>query len=327
MKKTNKVTEIKATAAQETVDTQNRELAWDQMINSIQHVGREKYVWIPMELLYVDDTIQRIDDYSKSKVEQLASEWDDNLCDPIQVSVHPEEKRCSIINGMHRYLAASIKGMRGLSARLLELSSDPEERIIQEATIFVMQYENSERLTVMQRHKANVKRGIYENVVLDRVINMAQFKGEITLKTSTRRGISTKDKTLLAPSPVLSAIRKYGEEFIVDVFTVLCNSRWNITNRGLNSCSVNAIIGVLSLYPEHRKQIVEILPNYLKNITPDVMDFEATKAYGKRKENERRILYLEDQICDYLGIDRTYLVKDVLEREKGHIERFNNSVA
>lgn len=84
MRKANKVTEMKA-AGQEQMEVTKRDLAWDQMLNSVQHVGKEKYVWVPMDLLYVDESIQRIDDYSKAKVQQLAMEWDDNLCDPIQV--------------------------------------------------------------------------------------------------------------------------------------------------------------------------------------------------------------------------------------------------
>lgn len=326
MRKTNKVTEMKTTN-QEQMEISKKDLAWDQMLNSVQHVGKEKYVWVPMDLLYVDESIQRIDDYSKAKVQQLAMEWDDNLCDPIQVSIHPEEKKCSIINGMHRYLAANIKGMSGLTARLLELSSNPEERIVQEATIFVMQYENTERLSIMQRHKANVKRGVFENVALERIVNMPEFKDEIYLKKGDRRGVSTKDKVLVAPAPILNAIKKYGEAFAIDVFTVLRDARWNIAKRGLNSTSINAVIGVLSLHPQYRKQIVEILPKYMKNITPDIMDFEATKAYGSRRIFERRILYLEDQVCDYLGIDRIYLLKEVAKRENGNLERFKTPAA
>ena len=142
-----------------------REALFQLTLSNVQKIGNKHFVSVPLSLLFVDEAFQRMDDSSPRVINRLVENWDDNKMDALRVSPHYETNNFSIIDGFHRYTAASEKGIQNLTVEVLQgLSSDVQERLVQEATIFATQNDESESLTIVQKHKANVLRGIQDTL-------------------------------------------------------------------------------------------------------------------------------------------------------------------
>ena len=75
---------------------------FEGVMNNAQKIGNKYFACIYTCLLASDTTYQRDDDVNPRKLKKLADNWEDDLCDPIQVSPHPEENKFYVYEGMHR---------------------------------------------------------------------------------------------------------------------------------------------------------------------------------------------------------------------------------
>lgn len=275
------------------------------MANTIP-VGNKRYANIltDEDVIFADKRIQRDNDTSraKKKIRNLAENWDINKMDALKVVPHPEEHRFSLVDGYHRLSAAIINGEKSLVCEIITgLSDDPEERIIQEATLFATQNDEVDVLAPIERHKANVLRGIPENVIIDELCN----KYGIALKKNPSHGRTQVGQ--LAGFTMALQITKTAEKEIIDkTFYVLCESRWNISKLGLSSNAIHMVANILKLHPEYRDEICSLLIKEFTPIEPEQCFSNAYSKYPARKEKERNLLYLEDVVCENLGITRVY---------------------
>lgn len=269
--------------------------------SNIQSVGNKKYVYIPMELMFIDERYQRETMSSKLKIKNLANKWNDAKMDSLKVSIHPEEKRFAIIDGMHRFKAAEIIGKSALNCEVIELSTDPEERLVQEATLFATQMDEVDSLTPVEKHKANCLRGVTENVILQEVLN----KYDIPLKTNPSHG-KVKTGHLAGFTTALDISKKAGKNRLDNIFEVITKARWDIASKGMNTWVLHSINAMFALHPEHESEIKEKLIEMFRPIEPEKFFASAMDKYPERKERERLVLYLEDNICSALNIQRVY---------------------
>lgn len=291
------------TKLQEQMKKKNaRKQLWDLTMSNIQKVGGKHYVFAPMELLFVDERFQRVDENSKGKVGQLIRNWDSNKMDSLKGSVHTEELRISIIDGYHRVMAALALGLPGLEIEILQdLPENPEERLVKEATYFATQGDEVSKLTPVQKHKANVLRGVTENVIVNELIDQYH----ISLKKNPSHG-RVANGELAGFTVALSIAKHSGKEMLNTVLDILCESRWNISKNGLSSNALSTVHNMLRLHPEHRREISTVLIGMFTSIEPDQLFAQAYAKYPKRGEKERILLYTEDVICETLNIARVY---------------------
>lgn len=114
-----------------------RKQMYETVMNTRHFVGVKEFCFIPLELLEIDDSYQRLNCINKEKIYSLVNHFDQNKCDPIQVSPHPETYTFAVTNGVHRMMCAQIRKESGIEACIMTgLSSDPEQRRIQEAALF-----------------------------------------------------------------------------------------------------------------------------------------------------------------------------------------------
>ena len=285
------------------VEKDARQMVWDVTMSNIQRVGGKHYVFVPMNLLMIDDRFQRVDENSKAKVNQLARNWDINKMDALKGSLHPEELRISVIDGYHRVEAAKLLGLSGLEVEILQdMPEDPEERLIQEATYFATQGDEVSKLTPVQKHKANVLRGIKENVIVEELIN--HYK--ISLKKNPSHGrVATGE--LAGFTVALSIAKSNGKEALDTVLKILCKSRWNVAKNGLSANALYTAYNLLRLHPEYTNEIISVLVKMFKPIEPDLLFAEAYAKYPNRGEKERILMHTEDIVCDKLEISRVYI--------------------
>ena len=302
MKTTNTIKATKRSKVTNISDM-SKERLFNLTMQNCQKIGNKVFVFIPMELLFVDARFQRVSESSKTKIRNLTNCWDDNKMDALKVSVHPEANEFSIIDGYHRFTAGKTKGFNGFSCELIQgLSENPEERIIQEATLFATQNDEVDILSPVEKHKANVLRGVTENIVLQDIIN----KYNIPLKTNPSHG-KVKIGHLAGYTCALRIAKVYGEEMLDDIFYIICESRWNIAARGLSANVITSVANMLKFHPSHREEIKSELIKYFKPIEPDKFLASAMDKYPERKEKERLSLFLEDHLCEQIGMERTYI--------------------
>lgn len=289
------VVNMNKTSVAESAMTQKRLFNWT--MENCQRIGSKVFVFIPTELLFVDPRFQRVEESSKAKIRTLANNWDDNKMDALKVSAHPETFNFSIIDGYHRFSAGKMKEFTGFSCELIQgLSASPEERLIQEATLFATQTDEVDCLTPMMKHKANVVRGIKENVIVQSLVD----KYGINLKPVTSRG-RTKIGYLAGFSQALH-IAKASDTILDRIFNIICEAKWNLAKNGFSANVLAPLSNMLSL---HNGDYDHVFINYFRDIEPDKFFAEAKVKYPERKEKEALTLLLEDKICE-AGAERVY---------------------
>lgn len=296
-----------------TVVTNSTEIAmkekmYNLIITNAIPVGNRKYAEIPItddiNMLYIDDRIQRDMDTpkAKKKIRNLSENWNPNKMDALKVVPHPEEFRFSTVDGGHRLCAGRLRGEKTLICEIiLGLSDDPNERLIQEATLFATQNDEVDMLSPVERHKANVLRRVKENVILDEIIK----KYGIALKTNPLRG-RVQNGQLGGFTMALNIAKYEGKEMLDEIFNILYESRWNIVNNGLSANAIHVVHNILRLHPMYKGEIKNILIDTFTLIEPDQLFSQAYAKYSERKEKERNLIYLEDIVCKKLQISRVY---------------------
>lgn len=272
---------------------------------NIQQIGTKKLVYIPLKLLFIDSSYQRNEHISKGKINNLVNKWNNNKMDPLRVSIHPEENRFAIIDGCHRFYAATALNFTGLECEVVYLSEDPTERRIQEATLFSTQNDEIDKLTPLEKHKANCLRGIKENITLQKIID----KYDVALKPEKGRGRG-KIGHLAGFSAALQVAR-IGEKVLDDTFNVIGSARWNLAINGYHSDVIRSISSAIRLHPTHTTEVVQTLINYCIKIEPEKFMAEAMTKYPERKAKEAYVLTLEDKVCEALNIPRIYFGGDI----------------
>ena len=294
----------KRTNLKERIERQEmRKQLWDLTMQNIQRIGGKQYVFVPKELWFVDERFQRVDENSKGKINQLVKNWDINKMDALKGSLHPEELRISVIDGYHRVMAAQILDLPGLEFEVLnDMPLNPTERLIREATYFATQGDEVSRLTPVQKHKANVLRGINENVIVEELIQHYH----IPLKANPSHGRVASGE--LAGFTVALNIAKGtgGKNMLNTVMEILCESRWNLSKNGLSSNALAMVYNILRLHPENEREICDVLVKTFTETEPNQIFARAYSKYDTRGEKERNLMYIEDLVCEELGITRVY---------------------
>ena len=292
-----------------------RKQAYDVIMNSGYQVGNKKYSYIPLELLEIDDSYQRVDTIDMSKVYDLVRHYNENKCDPIQVSPHPETGTFAVVNGAHRMMVAEIRNEKGIEAYLMTgLSEDPDERRLLEAEIFVTQDEGIDNLKISQKHKANVKRGIPKYVVLDECLKGRKILINPRLRSNLPEPEQDKYKdhrVLSGYSAALSAAGLVnGKETLTNIFDIIEKTGWHYAASGYSAKVIIVLKSILNLH-DNDSEIVNAIHSFLINIEPQEFFAKACAKYPNRKEKERLCLYLEQEISKLLGREPLYTGGDM----------------
>lgn len=296
MKKTN-VVSIKRNNVE--TRTENMEM-FNQVMASAIKVGNKHFAPVPLRLLFIDSSYQR--KTKKTKVATLVKKWDVNKMDALRVSPRSETGTFAIIDGSHRFSAASIKKEQILVCEILmDLPVDPEARLKEEARLYATQSDEVNKLTPVEKHNANVLLGIQENVIVENLLE----KYDIPLKTNPSHG-RVKTGSLAGFTALLSQAKVGGKAHVDKILKILCESRWNMATNGLSALVINAVGNLLKLHPDNGKEIEEVLVGIFTQIEPKQFFGEAISRYPMRRENERLLLWLEDELCKQIHITRVY---------------------
>lgn len=262
-------------------------------------IGEKYMANVDISLLSIDPRFQRVDTYTPSKVRRLAVEFDSDKMDILRLSPHDEEEKFSVIDGYHRYMAAKTKGIETLPCEIIMgMPKDPGQRLKREAEIFVSQDKNTERLTPLQKHGANIILGERANVNLQKAIDKHKIKVK-NLKTR-----STKQVGVLTGFADALVIAGYGERYIDETFRILKEAKWDLMPCGLGARQISAIGKMVKMH-ECDPRVSSLIIEYLRPIDYQMYISRGMSTYPTRKPQEGLIMILEDYVVEH-NVQRVY---------------------
>ena len=252
---------------------------------------------IPLSICKVDERYQGLRTH-KRKIDKLITNWDVRKLTPIIVVPHYEESCFAIIDGKGRYIAAMKKGITKLQGiALMDAPSDISERDKFEADYFISQGEEDEVLKPIEKHLARVMLGEKPAVI----INKLAEKYEIDFSPVGGK----RSRAVLGSYTDTYAIAKnQGEECLEFIFSIINNAGWHNEVNGYATYTLRALKNIWLAHPAKRKEIHRFLSRKLRQIDPELFSSKSRAAYPQRDYRCACSLYIEDMVCEELGIKR-----------------------
>lgn len=252
-------------------------------------------VVVPLSCCFVDERYQGM--RTHKYLNRLENKWDERKLTPIILVPHPEEFRFAIVDGQGRSLVAPKKGMDRLNAIvLMDAPDDLDERLKFEAEYFIGQDSEVENVKPLEKHLSRVIIGDEAATTLDKL-----------LKKYKIRFVSTKgnreESILGSYTDTYSIAKVHGEKCLDFIFTIIENVGWNKETNGYATFIMRALRDVWVGYPNDRYNIHTFLSIELRQLDPAMFSANAKTKYPKRDHRAACSLYMEDIVCDGLGIE------------------------
>ena len=254
---------------------------------------------VPLSCCFVDSRYQGM--RTHKHLNRLKNKWDERKLTPILVP-HPEEYRFAVVDGQGRCLVAPEKGMDRLNAIILmDAPEDLNERLKFEAEYFIGQDSEVENVKPLEKHLSRVIIGDNAAVSLDKLLN------KYGIKFVSTKG-NREESVLGSYTDTYSIVKVHGEKCLDFIFSIIDNAGWN---KETNATFVmRALREVWIAHPNDRKEIHRYLSKELRQIDPALFSAEAKAKYPKRDHRVSCVLYVEDLVCDGLGIEKKIYVEN-----------------
>ena len=288
---------------------EERRVMFNAIMKNLQTVTRRDdgtpalcSVAIPLKLLFVDLRYQG--NRKHKKIGKLKKNWSMIKLLPIMVVPHPEECLFYIVDGQGRYIVATEKEMEDLPAMVIMYApEDPYERLVFEAQYFADQGAEDEKLRKVEKHQALV---LSDDPAACAVENMLckynlTFEGNMGQRKSGVIGSYTETYRIA---------KVYGESCLDYIFSIIENAGWMNEKNGCAQAIMRAIRSIYSAHKDNRKEIHEYLSKELRQVDPELFGANARTAYPKRDQKAAHVLYMEDMVCNGLGLQRRVYVED-----------------
>ena len=257
---------------------------------------------VPLSCCFVDSRYQGM--RTHKHLNRLKNKWDERKLTPIILVPHPEEYRFAVVDGQGRCLVAPEKGMDRLNAIILmDAPEDLNERLKFEAEYFIGQDSEVENVKPLEKHLSKVIIGDSAAVSLDKLLNKYGIKFVAT------KG-NREESVLGSYTDTYSIVKVHGEKCLDFIFSIIDNAGWNKETNGYATFVMRALREVWIAHPNDRKEIHRYLSKELRQIDPALFSAEAKSKYPKRDHRVSCVLYVEDLVCDGLGIEKKIYVEN-----------------
>ena len=257
---------------------------------------------VPLSCCFVDSRYQGM--RTHKHLNRLKNKWDERKLTPIILVPHPEEYRFAVVDGQGRCLVAPEKGMDRLNAIILmDAPEDLNERLKFEAEYFIGQDSEVENVKPLEKHLSRVIIGDSAAVSLDKLLNKYGIKFVAT------KG-NREESVLGSYTDTYSIVKVHGEKCLDFIFSIIDNAGWNKETNGYATFVMRALREVWIAHPNDRKEIHRYLSKELRKIDPALFSAEAKAKYPKRDHRVSCVLYVEDLVCDGLGIEKKIYVEN-----------------
>ena len=255
---------------------------------------------VPLSCCFVDSRYQGM--RTHKHLNRLKNKWDERKLTPIILVPHPEEYRFAVVDGQGRCLVAPEKGMDRLNAIILmDAPEDLDERLKFEAEYFIGQDSEVENVKPLEKHLSRVIIGDSAAVSLDKLLNKYGIKFVAT------KG-NREESVLGSYTDTYSIVKVHGEKCLDFIFSIIDNAGWNKETNGYATFVMRSLRETWVAHPNDRKEIHRFLSKELRQIDPALFSAEAKTKYPKRDHRVSCVLYVEDMVCDGLGIEKKIYV-------------------
>lgn len=255
---------------------------------------------VPLSCCFVDSRYQGM--RTHKHLNRLKNKWDERKLTPIILVPHPEEYRFAVVDGQGRCLVAPDKGMDCLNAIILmDVPEDLDERLKFEAEYFIGQDSEVENVKPLEKHLSRVIIGDSAAVSLDKLLNKYGIKFVAT------KG-NREESVLGSYTDTYSIVKVHGEKCLDFIFSIIDNAGWNKETNGYATFVMRALREVWIAHPNDRKEIHRFLSKELRQIDPALFSANAKTKYPKRDHRVSCVLYVEDLVCEGLGIEKKIYV-------------------
>lgn len=257
---------------------------------------------VPLSCCFVDSRYQGM--RTHKHLNRLKNKWDERKLTPIILVPHPEEYRFAVVDGQGRCLVAPEKGMDRLNAIILmDAPEDLDERLKFEAEYFIGQDSEVENVKPLEKHLSRVIIGDSAAVSLDKLLNKYEIKFVAT------KG-NREESVLGSYTDTYRIIKTHGERCLDFIFSIIENVGWNKETNGYATFVMRALKESWVSHPNDRKEIHRFLSKEFRQIDPALFSAEAKAKYPKRDHRVSCVLYVEDMVCDGLGIEKKIYVEN-----------------
>lgn len=257
---------------------------------------------VPLSCCFVDSRYQGM--RTHKHLNRLKNKWDERKLTPIILVPHPEEYRFAVVDGQGRCLVAPEKGMDRLNAIILmDAPEDLNERLKFEAEYFIGQDSEVENVKPLEKHLSRVIIGDVPATILDKLLTKYKIKFVAT------KG-NREESVLGSYTDTYSIAKVHGEKCLDFIFSIIENAGWNKETNGYATFVMRALREVWIAHPTERKKIHKFLSKELRQIDPALFSANAKTKYPKRDHRVSCILYVEDLVCDGLGIEKKIYVEN-----------------
>lgn len=257
---------------------------------------------VPLSCCFVDSRYQGM--RTHKHLNRLKNKWDERKLTPIILVPHPEEHRFAVVDGQGRCLVAPEKGMDRLNAIILmDAPEDLDERLKFEAEYFIGQDSEVENVKPLEKHLSRVIIGDSAAVSLDKLLNKYGIKFVAT------KG-NREESVLGSYTDTYSIVKVHGEKCLDFIFSIIDNAGWNKETNGYATFVMRSLRETWVAHPNDRKEIHRFLSKELRQIDPALFSAEAKAKYPKRDHRVSCVLYVEDMVCDGLGIEKKIYVEN-----------------
>ena len=259
---------------------------------------------VPLSCCFIDPRYQGM--RTHKRLNRLRSNWDERKLTPIILVPHPEEYRFAVVDGQGRCLVAPEKGMNRLNAIILmDAPDDLNERLKFEAEYFIGQDSEVENVKPLEKHLSRVIIGDEAATILDKLLN------KYGIKFVSTKG-NREESVLGSYTDTYSIAKVHGEKCLDFIFSIIENAGWNKEPNGYATFVMRALREIWIAHPKNRKKIHTFLSKELRKIDPALFSANSKTKYPKRDHRVSCVLYVEDMVCDGLGIEK----KIYIENEK-----------
>lgn len=283
---------------------QSRIDLFESVCLNIQTIGNKMFAFIPVSLIEIDERFQRVSSSSKSKIQKLAERWDSDKMDPIRVTIHEKEKSFSVIDGFHRVTAAKQLGQSHLACEVIDVPQEEMARLKREAELFATQMDEVEVLTPLQKHPANLVRGMKANVALENICKKYSVPIRADLKRGGGRGTG-----YLTGFSIALRLAESDPSLLDKIFDLICYIGWKNDRGAFSGDTLRMFWNVLVSHPEDQDVIITTLKEWLRKKDPDFVQSSASAKYPERSSKIRSTLIIEDYLNNKINLPYVYKKK------------------
>ena len=259
------------------------------VINNTYTICGKRIASVPVELMELDDTYQRVLGKTTKK---LMEEWDNEKCNFLIVSYR--NHKFYIIDGQHRYSVAKAKGIVSLPCIIFTGLTQKDE-----ALKFAQQQDNVNKLTPYDTFKANIACGdtSIKAIEIDIEIQRICDKYGIVIKKDNTP-VKDGDKVLRSLSTARRILcRDNGTERLELIVSAINDSNWATHREAYRG----RILAALNSYISDTTNTYDVILNEFKNLmdskTPEEVIAYGNYNYAEYPPYQSTIIAIRDLIC------------------------------